>query len=232
MILSVIICTFNEKNTIQEVVKSVQDVNLGLGWEKDILIVDNLSTDGTRDILKTLENEKNIRVIYQTTNFGKSHSMRTAIPLCYGDLLIPQDADFEYSPKEYPAMIKKLLDDDLDVVIGSRVVNGKGYHVYKINEWGIKFLTWFTNLLYGSNYTDVATCYKLMRTELIKNLDLKSNVMDLDFELCAIWAKRNWKVGEVKIDYFPRTFDEGRTMNIWKSGFSAFWVIIRERFSE
>jgi glycosyltransferase involved in cell wall biosynthesis len=231
MILSVIVCVKNEEATLKEVINRVLNVDLGPDWTKDIIIVDNLSSDGTHDILKELENNNEITIIYNKVDFGKSFSVRQAIPICKGDLIIPQDADFEYNPKEYPKMIKKLYDDDLDVVIGSRVKKGERYHVYKINELGIKFLTWFTNILFFTNYTDVATCYKLVRADLLKSLKLKSNNFDLDFELCAIFKKKKWIVGEIKIDYISRTFEEGRQMQPFKGGLSALWTIIRERFT-
>ena len=139
MKLSVIICVRNEKDTIVEIINRVQKVNLGDGWSKEIFIVDNLSTDGTREILKTLKDE-NIRVIYQTEDHGKSYSIRTALPLCTGDFVIPQDADLEYHPKDYPALIEKALNENLDVVYGSRARKGRRYHVYRINEWGIRFV--------------------------------------------------------------------------------------------
>ena len=105
------------------------------------------------------------------------------------------------------------------------------FSVEMLNELGIKFLTWVTNILFFTDYTDVATCYKLMRTDLLKSLTLRSNNFDLDFELCAIFKKKKWKVGEIKIDYISRTFEEGRQMQPFKSGFSAMWTIIRERFT-
>tara|TARA_Y100000590_G_scaffold470606_1_gene666846 strand:+ start:10111 stop:10809 length:699 start_codon:yes stop_codon:yes gene_type:complete len=231
MILSIIVCVRNEENTLKEVIQRILDVDLGEGWLKDIIIVDNLSTDGTHDILNEFSNYENITVIYNEVDFGKSYSVRKAIPICKGDLIIPQDADFEYHPKEFPRMIKRLYDDNLDVLIGSRVKSGERYHAYKINELGIQFLTWFTNILFFTNYTDVATCYKLVRADLLKTLKLKSNNFDLDFELCTIFKKKKWKVGEIKIDYESRTFEEGRQMQPFKSGLSAMWTIIRERFT-
>jgi glycosyltransferase involved in cell wall biosynthesis len=231
MILSIIVCVKNEENTLQKVMQRILDVDLGMNWEKDIIIVDNLSTDGTHEILKQYENNKNISIIYNKVDQGKSYSVRKAIPFCKGDLIIPQDADLEYHPKEFTKMIKKLYDENLDVVIGSRVRRGERYHAYKLNELGIKFLTLVTNILFFTNYTDVATCYKLMRANLIKSLTLKSNNFDLDFELCSIFKKKKWNVGEIVIDYNSRTFEEGRKMQPFKSGLSALWTIIRERFT-
>lgn len=232
MVLSVIMCVRNEKDTILEIVDRVQKVDLGSGWSKDIIIVDNLSTDGTREILRTLDGKNGIRVIYQTVNLGKSHSVRTAIPLCKGDYAIPQDADLEYNPKDYKPLIDKALMERLDVVIGSRSLGGGRYHVYRVNELGIKVLTWITNILFGTEYSDVATCYKLMRTELLKSFKLQSNAFNLDFELSAKFAKHNIKVGEVAIDYQSRTFEQGRQMKAWRNGIQAFWVIIRERLTK
>ena len=191
MILSIIVCVKNEVKTLEEVIRRIIDVDLGQDWEKDVIIVDNLSTDGTHNILKEIGINNNISVIYNNIDFGKSYSVRKAIPHCKGDLIISQDADFEYHPKEYPRMIKKLHDENLDVVIGSRIKPGERFHAYRLNELGIKFLTWMTNILFMAKYTDVATCYKLMRADLLKSLTLRSNNFDLDFELCAIYKKKN-----------------------------------------
>ena len=231
MKLSIIVCVKNEENTLQKVIKRILDVDLGPKWVKEIIIVDNLSTDGTHEILKQYENHKNISVILNNVDRGKSFSVRKAIPLCKGDLIIPQDADFEYHPKEFPRMIEKLYNENLDVVIGSRVRRGERFHAYRVNELGIKFLTWVTNILFWTDYTDVATCYKLMRTDLLKSLTLRSNNFDLDFELCAIFKKNNWNIGEIVIDYESRTFEEGRQMQPFKSGLTALWTIIRERLT-
>jgi len=230
MTLSVIICVRNERSTVLEIIKRVQEATLRDGWTKQIIVVDNLSIDGTRDILQHVT-DGNVRVIYQTTNLGRGHSVRTGIPLCEGQYTILQDADLEYHPQEYHALLDEALAKDLDVVYGSRALKGRGYHVYRLNEWGIRGLTWLTNLLFGTHYTDVATCYKLMRTNLLKALPLRSNGFDLDFELSAKFSKRRWNIGEVQIDYHPRTYAQGRKMKVWRNGFRALWVLLRERLS-
>tara|TARA_B100000686_G_scaffold264258_1_gene278224 strand:+ start:2713 stop:3408 length:696 start_codon:yes stop_codon:yes gene_type:complete len=228
MKLSIIVCTFNEKDTICEIVSRVQRAELPAGWDREIIIVDNLSTDGTREQLVELERCENIQVIYQVTNKGKGHSVRRAIPLCTGDLVIPQDADLEYDPTDYGKLIDKLIRENLDVVIGSRGIESSSYHAYKLNEWGIAGLTWLTNLLFTATYTDVATCYKLMRTEKLKKLRLKGNGFNLDFELCAKFAKGGWRIGEVPIRYKARTFEQGRKMRPLRGGIEALLVILRE----
>ena len=228
MKLSVIICTFNEKDTIVELITRVRAAKLPVGWAREIFVVDNLSTDGTRGLLANLEGDEDLKIIYQEVNKGKSHSVRRAIPYCTGDLVIPQDADLEYNPNDYQKLIDKLLLEDLDVVIGSRGIKKNAYHAYKLNEWGIAKLTWLTNFIFKTRYTDVATCYKLMRTEKLKGLSLKSNGFNLDFELCAKFAKHNWRIGEASIQYQARTFKEGRKMRPLTGGFGALWTIMRE----
>lgn len=218
----------NEKDTVLEIIKRVKEASLPSGWEREIIIVDNCSTDGTRELLTQVENNANTRVIHQTENLGKSHSVRKAIPFCTGEFVIPQDADLEYHPEDYNNLITYALKENLDVVIGSRVSKGIKFHAYKLNEWGIARLTSFTNLLFHTFYTDVATCYKLMRTSKLKELELKSNGFNLDFELCAKFAKHGWKIGEVKIRYVPRTYKEGRKMRPLKGGVGALITILRE----
>lgn len=230
MKLSVIICVRNEKDTILEMIKRVQEATLREGWTKQIIVVDNQSTDGTRELLGTV-NDENVHVIYQTENRGKGHSFRAGIALCEGEYTIPQDADLEYHPQDYDALFEKALDERCDVVFGTRAARGRGYHTYRLNEWGIRALTWLTNRLFGTRYTDVATCYKLMRTDLLKSFQLSSNGFDIDFELSAKFAKSHWKIGEVSIGYTPRTYEQGRKMKVWSNGFRALWVLIRERLS-
>ena len=229
MKLSVIICVYNEGNTILELLNRVQGVHLGEGWQKEIIVVDNCSRDGTRELLQTVTAE-DIRVIYQDKNRGKGHSIRTAIPLCTGKYTITQDADLEYHPKQYPLLLKKAMDEDLDVVYGSRVLGGRRYHHYALNYWVVRALTWLTNLLFGANYTDVATNYKLVRTSLLKSLHLTCSGFDLDFELSNKLSLSTTKIGEVKIDFEPRTYQEGKKIGVL-DGLRAFCVILRDRMA-
>jgi glycosyltransferase involved in cell wall biosynthesis len=229
MKLSIIICTHNEENTILEIVRRVRLASLPTGWTREIFIVDNLSTDSTRSLLAQLEDDTDVKVLYQTVNKGKSHSIRKALPLCTGDYIIPQDADLEYNPCDYAALINSALSKNLDVVIGSRTGDSRRYHVYRINEWGIARLTSLTNFLFSTDYTDVATCYKLMRRDQLELLRLRSNGFNLDFELCAKFAKHKWRIGEVKIRYESRTFQEGRKMRPIAAGIGAIGTILRER---
>jgi len=226
--LSVIICVYNEKGTILEVVRRVQDVSLGNGWEKEIIIVDNYSTDGTRDLLKTLQDD-NIKIILQPRNLGKGNSIRTAIPLCTGDYTITQDADLEYHPRQYPVLLEKALRENLDVVYGSRVLGGKQYHYYAVNYWGVRALTFLTNLFFDAQYTDVATNYKLVRTSLLKSLHLTCSGFDLDFEISNKLARATKKIAEVPIDFTPRTYMQGKKIRA-SDGMRALWIILRDRF--
>lgn len=227
MKLSIIICVYNERETILEIVRRVQDVDLGSGWLKEIIIVDNYSTDGTRDLLKTLH-EENIKIVLQPRNFGKGNSIRTAIPLCTGDYTITQDADLEYHPRQYPALLDKAVREGLDVVYGSRVLGGKQYHHYAANYWGVRILTFLTNFLFGARYTDVATNYKLVRTSLLKSLRLTCSGFDLDFEISNKLARATNKIAEVPIDFEPRTYEQGKKIRLY-DGLRALYIILRNR---
>ena len=225
MKLSVIICVFNERATILEILDRVQRAELGEGWEKEIIVVDNCSTDGTRELLQGVT-AANVRVVFQPRNMGKGMSVRTAIPLCTGDFAITQDADLEYHPDEYRALLEMALVEDLDVVYGSRVLGGKRYHYYAINYWAVRFLTALSNLLFGAHYTDVATNYKLVRTPLLQSLRLTSSGFDLDFELSNKLALATKRIGEAPISFAPRSFAEGKKIRA-VDGLRALWAILR-----
>ena len=227
MKLSVIICVYNEKNTILEIIHRVQQAKLGPDWTKEIIIIDNCSTDGTRELLEKIS-EPNIRVVLQAKNLGKGNSVRTAIPLCTGDFTITQDADLEYHPNQYQLLLKKAITEDLDTVYGSRVLENKRYHHYPVNYWAVRALTFLTNLFFSTKYTDVATNYKLIRTPLLKKLKLSCSGFDLDFELSNKLALATKKIGEVPIAFEPRTYNEGKKINI-KDGFQSFAVILKNR---
>jgi len=225
--LSVIICVYNETNTILEIIHRVQQAELGPDWTKEIIIIDNCSTDGTRELLEKIS-ATNIRVVLQAKNLGKGNSVRTAIPLCTGDFTITQDADLEYHPNQYPLLLKKAITEDLDAVYGSRVLENKRYHHYPVNYWAVRTLTFLTNLFFSTKYTDVATNYKLIRTPLLKKLKLSCSGFDLDFELSNKLALATKKIGEVPIAFEPRTYNEGKKIKI-KDGFQSFAVILKNR---
>jgi glycosyltransferase involved in cell wall biosynthesis len=227
MKLSVIICVFNERDTILEIIRRVQAVDLG-DWQRELIVVDNCSTDGTRELLQTAT-APNVRVILQSRNMGKGTSVRTAIPLCTGDYTITQDADLEYDPAEYPRMLNKALSESLEVVYGSRVLGGKRYHYYAANYWAVRLLTLITNLLFGARYTDVATNYKLVRTPVLQSLKLTCNGFDLDFELSDKLALATRKIGEVPISFSPRTYAQGKKIRL-RDGLRAYWIVFRDRF--
>ncbi len=227
MKLSVIICVFNERDTILEIIRRVQAVDLG-DWQRELIVVDNCSADGTRELLQTVT-APNVRLILQPRNMGKGTSVRTAIPLCTGDYTITQDADLEYDPAEYPRLLKKALSEGLEVVYGSRVLGGKRYHYYAANYWAVRLLTLITNLLFGVRYTDVATNYKLVRTPILQSLKLTGNGFDLDFELSDKLALATRKIGEVPISFSPRTYAEGKKIRL-RDGLRAYWIVFRDRF--
>ncbi|MBI5292505.1 MAG: glycosyltransferase family 2 protein [Chloroflexi bacterium] len=227
MKLSVIICVFNERDTILEIIRRVQAVDLG-DWQRELIVVDNCSTDGTRELLQTVT-APNVRVILQPRNMGKGASVRTAIPLCAGDYTITQDADLEYDPAEYPRLLNKALSEGLEVVYGSRVLGGKRYHYYAANYWAVRLLTLITNLLFGARYTDVATNYKLVRTSILQSLKLTCNGFDLDFELSDKLALATRKIGEVPISFNPRTYAQGKKIRL-RDGLRAYWIVFRDRF--
>lgn len=231
MKLSVIVCVFNERKTILELLERVQQADLGAGWEREVILVDNYSTDGTRELLElyTATPRSNWKVIFQTENLGKGNSVRTAIPQCSGDFCVTQDADLEYHPRHFGRMLGYAMEHDLDVVYGSRVLGGKRYHSYAINYWAVRLLTALTNVLFGVRYTDVATNYKLVRTSVLKSLHLTCSGFDLDFELSNKLALATRRIGEVPIDFEPRTFAQGKKIRA-RDGMRAFLVILRDRF--
>jgi glycosyltransferase involved in cell wall biosynthesis len=203
-------------------------VNLGDGWEKELIVVDNCSTDGTRDLLRRVT-LPNVKIVYQPRNLGKGTSVRAGISLASGDFAITQDADLEYDPAEYPRLLERALKENLDVVYGSRVLGGKRYHHYAANYWTVRLLTLLTNLFFGVHYTDVATNYKLVRTPILKSLRLTCSGFDLDFELSDKLALATKRIGEVPISFNPRTYEQGKKIR-FKDGLRAYWVVFRDRF--
>jgi glycosyltransferase involved in cell wall biosynthesis len=225
MLLSVVIPAYNEKATVIDLVQRVQAVSL----EKEIIIVDDYSTDGTREILKDLEGEKGIRVFYHTSNRGKGAALRTGFEHVTGDVTIIQDADLEYDPQEYHKLIQPILDGRGDVVYGSRFI-GETHRVHLFWHYvGNNFLTLLSNMLTNLNLTDMESCYKVFKTSVIRKIKIKSNRFGVEPELTAKFAKLKCRIYETPISYSGRDYSEGKKIG-WKDGVSAIWSIIRFHF--
>jgi glycosyltransferase involved in cell wall biosynthesis len=223
MLLSVVVPVYNEKDTVLKLVRSVQGVDM----KKEIILVDDYSNDGTREILKSLEEEEGVSVFYHSCNQGKGAALRTGFRQVKGDIAIIQDADLEYDPQEYPRLIKPILDGKADVVYGSRFIGGEIHRVHLFWHYvGNTFLTLLSNMLTNLNLTDMETCYKVFKTSVIRNIRIKSNRFGVEPELTAKVARLKCRVYEVPISYSGRDYSEGKKIG-WKDGFSAIWCIIR-----
>jgi dolichol-phosphate mannosyltransferase len=226
--LSVVVCAYNEKDTILTVLDCVRETSLGRGWEKEIIVVDNCSTDGTRELLKSVKAD-NVKVLFHPRNLGKGASIRTALAHCTGDYAIIQDADLEYDPAEIPLFLKKAVSDHADAVYGSRTLKGNVDYIYARNYWGVRFLTSLTNLLFRTRYTDVATASKMVRTSVLRALNLRCSGFDLDFELSNKLGKAGCRVAEIPVTYRPRSIAEGKKIRT-KDGLIALLQILKDRF--
>jgi len=228
MKLSVIICAYNERETILQVIESTRAAALGQGWEKELIVVDNCSTDGTRELLQDVA-APDVRVIYQPRNLGKGASIRAGFAQAAGEFGFIQDADLEYDPADQPRFVAKACDENLDAVYGSRTLGGHAVYVYAANYWAVRGLTTLTNLLFGAHYTDVATASKLVRTSVFRALNLRGAGFDLDFELSNKLARGRYRVGEIAISYKPRTIAQGKKIRS-ADGLAALGAILRDRF--
>lgn len=223
--LSVVMPVYNERNTVLRVLDKV----LGVPIAKEVVIVDNCSTDGTREILRSIKADQ-VQVIYQPRNMGRGTSVRTALEHCTGDYTLLQGADLEYDPEEWHLVIEKALAENLDAVFGSRTLGGKAVYVYAQNYYGILFLSTIINLLYGSHYTDTGTECKMVRTPILQALGLQCSGFDLDFEICTKLALGGYSYGEVPVSYHPRSIAEGKKLRATRDGIAALQVILRDRF--
>jgi len=224
--LSIIIPVFNEKDTIKEIVRQVEEVELPL--EKEIIIIDDCSTDGTREILREF-NEGKYKIIFRERNEGKGAALRDGFLQATGDVIIMQDADLEYDPNDYPRIIGPILKNKGDVVYGSRFNNSEPKRVlYFWHFLGNTCLTRFSNFLTGLTLSDMETGYKAFRKEVVDSFKykLKSKRFGIEPEITAWVAKRRWRVYEVGVSYYGRTYIEGKKIN-WRDGLAAIWHIIK-----
>lgn len=225
MKVSVIIPVYNEATTIEEILRRVE----AQGIASEILIVDDGSTDGTREILHKLRNEDRIKVILHEKNQGKGAAVRTGIENATGDVLLIQDADLEYNPRDYPALIQPIEEGIADVVYGSRFLGGPRRTAMYWHMVANKLLTFMTNLLYNTILSDMETGYKVFKREIVAGLKIRANKFDFEPEFTAKILKRKARVYEVPISFNPRDYDEGKKIGI-KDAFQAVWALIKYRF--
>ena len=226
MKLSIIIPAYNERNTIKEILRRVRAVDLG-EIEKEIIVVDDGSTDGTSDILK-LEEDSTTRVIRHDVNRGKGAVIRDALPQATGDYIIIQDADLEYDPEDFRIMLAPVLKKKADVVYGSRFTGEHRDMLYW--HWlGNKFLNFVTNVLYNTTLSDMETCYKLFSRDSLKGIEIESEGFEVEPEITAKLLRKKVRIYEVPVSYAGREYDEGKKI-VWMDGFKALWSLIKYRF--
>jgi glycosyltransferase involved in cell wall biosynthesis len=225
-LLSVVMPVYNERDTIEEIIPRVLAVPVRI----ELIVVDDGSKDGTRDLLAKLKEQYNFRLILQPQNGGKGAAIRRGFEDVTGDLVIIQDADLEYSPEEYPDLISLICQGRADVVYGSRFLGR--HRVFLFTHYaGNRLLTFITNVLYNTMLTDMETCYKVMRREVLKSFTLQSNGFGIEPELTAKIFKRGYRVYEVPITYDGRGYEEGKKIT-WRDGVVALWVLLKYRFIE
>ena len=223
MSLSVIIPCFNEVKTLNEILAAVKECGVK---DLEIIIVDDCSTDGTRELLKNL-NDDTIKVLYHDFNKGKGAALRTGFKSATGDICIVQDADLEYDPKEFPLLLDPIIKNKADVVFGSRFQSGRPHRVvYFWHRIGNGVLTLLSNFFTDLNLSDMETCYKAFRTEVIKSIDIKENRFGFEPEITAKISKMDLRIYEVGISYYGRTYDEGKKIG-WKDGVRAIYCILK-----
>lgn len=241
--LSIVIPVYNESLYLEEILYRIQSIDLN-GISKEIILVDDCSSDGTRDLLKSwsysmdkglfehVVNEgkdldlKELKIIFQSENMGKGAALRRGFKESTGDMVIIQDADLEYDPKDYRKLIEPILNNRADVVYGSRFLKGKPDNIYFMNYMANKGLTWLSNLLSGLRISDMETCYKVFRGEILKKISINENRFGIEPEITAKIGKMKLKIVEVAISYSGRNHEDGKKIGI-KDGLRAIWCILK-----
>jgi dolichol-phosphate mannosyltransferase len=227
--LSIIIPAYNERNTIKDIIKRVKKVDL-VGIEKEIIVVDDNSKDGTKEILKTISG---IKCIFNENNLGKGGAVKIGFKNATGDILIIQDADLEYDPNEYFDVIKPILDKKTEAVLGVRIEPKKDLRnhkpLYFLGWLGNRLITWTTNILYFNSAGEYAGCYKAFTKKLFDSINVDSNDFAFEHELVCKILKKGYKTVDVSIHYYPRSYEEGKKIN-WKDGFKILWTVVKYRF--
>lgn len=232
MKLSVCMPVYNEVATVEEIVRRVIEADAGLA--KELIIVDDGSTDGTREVLEGLKARfarEDIKIFYQERNQGKGAAVRRAFAQASGDILVIQDADLEYDPADIKSLLQPILEGKADVVYGSRFLSGPHRVLLFWHYVGNKLLTTLANALYNINLSDMETCYKAFKKEVVDSLTIRQNRFGIEPELTAKVAKRGFRLYEVPISYSGRGYEEGKKIT-WKDGFRALWVLFKYRFKD
>lgn len=228
--LSIIIPAYNEASTIHKILDKIATVNLPNNLTKEIIIVDDCSTDETSKSIERYIENSNLKIILNkhNVNKGKGAALHTAISIATGDIIVVQDADLEYDPNEYSILLKPILYGYADVVYGSRFMGGKPHRIlFFWHSIGNKFLTFLSNMMTNLNLTDMETCYKMFRSDVLKSIELKEKRFGFEPEVTAKISKiPNIRIYEVGISYYGRTFEEGKKIN-WKDGFRAIYCILK-----
>jgi glycosyltransferase involved in cell wall biosynthesis len=227
MKLSIIMPVYNECETLSEILGQVRAVELA-NIEKEIIVVDDGSTDGSRDILTEEAKARDLLVLYHKQNRGKGAAVRTAIEHASGDLILIQDADLEYDPRDYPTLIQPIIEGRVTVVYGSRFLGPRKAMLFW-HMLGNKLLTLTTNILYNAILSDMETCYKCFRADIVKDLPLRSRRFEFEPEVTAKVLKRGHRIFEVPISYYGREYHEGKKIS-WRDAPLAFWTLIKYRF--
>jgi glycosyltransferase involved in cell wall biosynthesis len=225
-LVSVVMPAYNERDTVEEIIRRVLAVPLRL----ELIVVDDCSTDGTRELLQTLQGELGLTLLLQPRNAGKGAAVRAGFAKVVGEIVVIQDADLEYSPEEYPSLVELICSGRADVVYGSRFLGR--HRVFLFTHYvGNRALTLLTNVLYNTMLTDMETCFKVMRVEVIRSMTLRSNRFGIEPELTAKIFKRGYRVYEIPITYDGRGYSEGKKIT-WRDGIVAIWTLIKYRFTE
>ena len=223
MKLSVIIPCYNEESTLKTILDNVINES---SIEKEIIVIDDFSNDNSRKILENYDKKEKIKVIFNPNNRGKGYSIRQGLKLATGDIILIQDADLEYSPDDYKKLIGPILNNNADVVYGSRFIGGQETRVlYFWHTLGNKFLTLLSNMFTNLNLTDMECCYKVFKKDIIKNIKLKEDRFGFEPEITAKISKKKLKIYEIGVKYFGRKYEEGKKIT-WKDGFAAIYCII------
>jgi glycosyltransferase involved in cell wall biosynthesis len=228
MRLSVVVPAYNEAATVEALIGRVVTAPIPGGLELEVVVVDDGSTDGTRDIVRELvaRNDLPLRLVELDRNRGKGAALRRGFAEAAGDIVVIQDADLEYDPRDYPVLLQPILNGEADVVFGSRFLGGPHRVLFYWHYVGNRFLTTLSNMFTDLNLSDMETCYKAFRREILEGLDLSSNRFGIEPELTAKVAKSGARVYEVPISYHGRTYAEGKKIG-WRDGFTAIWAIVR-----